>query len=89
MDAAAALDAIVIGSGMGGLAAAAAIAKSDRKVLLLERHYALGGLTQIFSREGFTWAPGVHYIGGLQPGARPATPANWCSRPKAAEQSSR
>jgi all-trans-retinol 13,14-reductase len=66
----AAQDAIVIGSGIGGLAAAAAIAKSGRKVLLLERHYALGGLTQTFSREGFTWATGVHYIGGLQPGAR-------------------
>lgn len=66
---AAAWDAIIIGSGIGGLAAAAALAKTGCKVLVLERHYTLGGLTQTFSREGFTWATGVHYIGGVGPGA--------------------
>ena len=39
------------------------------KVLVLERHYTLGGLTQTFSREGFTWGTGVHYIGGVGPEA--------------------
>jgi all-trans-retinol 13,14-reductase len=61
--------AIVVGSGIGGLAAAAALAKRGRRVLLLEQHYRLGGLTQTFSREGFSWATGVHYIGGMQPGS--------------------
>lgn len=32
------LDAIIIGSGIGGLAAAALMAKSNKKVLVLEQH---------------------------------------------------
>jgi len=63
-------DAIVIGSGIGGLAAAAALGKRNRRVLVLEQHTVAGGLTQTFQRQGWTFAPGVHYIGGVgsQPG---------------------
>jgi phytoene dehydrogenase-like protein len=56
-------DAIVIGSGIGGLACAAALAKCGRKVLVLEQHFLAGGLTQTFSREGYTWDVGLHYLG--------------------------
>jgi all-trans-retinol 13,14-reductase len=68
----ASFDAIVIGSGIGGLACAAALAKTGHKVLILEQHYAAGGLTQTFSRAGFTWNVGMHYLGdmGAQGGAR-------------------
>jgi all-trans-retinol 13,14-reductase len=58
-------DAIVIGSGIGGLACACALTRSGRKVLVLERHFAPGGLTQTFGRKGFTWAVGVHYLGDM------------------------
>ena len=60
-------DAIVIGSGIGGLACAAALAKCGRKVLVLEQHFLAGGLTQTFSREGYTWDVGLHYLGDLGP----------------------
>jgi all-trans-retinol 13,14-reductase len=62
-------DAIVIGSGIGGLAAAASLAKCGRRVLVLEQHAIAGGLTQTFERHGWRFATGVHYIGGV--GARP------------------
>jgi all-trans-retinol 13,14-reductase len=34
-------------------------------VLVLEQHSQLGGLTQTFRRGDYTFAPGVHYIGGV------------------------
>jgi len=58
-------DAIVIGSGIGGLACACALTRSGLRVLVLERHFAAGGLTQTFSRKGFTWAVGLHYLGDM------------------------
>ena len=62
-------DAIVIGSGVGGLAAAALLAKyGGQRVLVLERHYVAGGYTHTFHRPGYEWDVGVHYIGELQPG---------------------
>jgi all-trans-retinol 13,14-reductase len=56
-------DAIVIGSGMGGMTAAALLSKIGLKVLVLEQHYVPGGYTHTFSRKGFTWDVGVHAVG--------------------------
>ena len=63
-------DAIVIGSGMGGLTCASLLAQlTHRKVLLLERHTKLGGYTHSFDREGrFRWDVGLHYVGAMAPG---------------------
>jgi len=63
-------DAIVIGSGIGGLACAAMLAKhGDKKVLVLERHYTPGGYTHVFHRPGYEWDVGVHYVGDVSPGS--------------------
>lgn len=57
-------DAIVIGSGIGGLGVAALLgAKLGKRVLVLERHYTAGGFTHTFRRPGYEWDVGVHYIG--------------------------
>jgi all-trans-retinol 13,14-reductase len=60
-------DVIIIGSGIGGLATAALLAKhARRRVLVLERHYMPGGFTHVFRRRGYEWDVGVHYIGGVE-----------------------
>jgi all-trans-retinol 13,14-reductase len=56
-------DAIVIGSGIGGLACAALLSKLGRKVCVLEQHYTAGGFTHSYERNGYEWDVGVHYIG--------------------------
>ena len=59
-------DTIVIGSGIGGLTVAALLAKDGEKVLVLERHYTAGGFTHVFTRKGYEWDVGIHYIGEVQ-----------------------
>ncbi len=59
-----AYDALVIGSGLGGLTAAAMLARhGGKRVLVLEKHYAPGGFTHVFRRRGYEWDVGLHYIG--------------------------
>jgi phytoene dehydrogenase-like protein len=60
-------DAIVIGSGLGGLVAAAYLCAAGRRTLVLEAHYVAGGNSQVFRRKfqgrQYEFDVGVHYIG--------------------------
>jgi len=56
-------DAVVIGSGMGGLTTAALLSELGWKVCVLEQHYTAGGFTHSYERGGYEWDVGVHYIG--------------------------
>ena len=58
-------DAIVIGSGIGGLCSAALLSQMGKKVIVLEQHYTAGGFTHAYERNGYEWDVGVHYIGDM------------------------
>jgi len=61
-------DAILIGSGIGGLTAAALLAKRGLKTLLLEKEKQVGGYVVSFRRDGFTLDATGAFIGGCQEG---------------------
>lgn len=54
-------DAVVIGSGVGGLIAANLLAREDLKVLLVEQHYMVGGYCSSFRRGGYTFDAATHF----------------------------
>ena len=58
-------DAVIIGSGMGGLTTAALLSDMGWKVCVLEQHYTAGGYTHSYDRNGYEWDVGVHYIGDV------------------------
>jgi len=60
-------DAVVIGSGIGGLSAAGALAARGRKVLVLEQAASPGGYLASFRRGGFLFDAAVDCVAGLDP----------------------
>jgi phytoene dehydrogenase-like protein len=54
-------DAIIIGGGIGGLMCANLLARGGMKVLLLEKHYVLGGFCSSFRRKGFLFDAATHF----------------------------
>ncbi len=56
-------DTIVVGSGIGGLCLASLLSLIGEKVCVLEGHYTAGGYCHDFTRKGYTWDVGVHYVG--------------------------
>jgi phytoene dehydrogenase-like protein len=64
-------DAIVIGSGLGGLSCAAYLCAAGKRTLVLERHYVAGGNSQVFRRHvhdhDYEFDVGIHYIGECGP----------------------
>ncbi|MEL4895433.1 phytoene desaturase family protein [Crocosphaera sp. Alani8] len=66
-------DVIVIGSGMGGMTTASLLSQLEgKRVLLLERHFQVGGFTHTFKRHGnLEWDVGLHYVGEVEQGSVP------------------
>ena len=56
---------IVIGAGLGGISAAASLAKAGKKVLLLERHNVPGGYATSFVRGRYEFEVALHGLSGL------------------------
>jgi len=66
-------DVIIIGSGIGGLSTAVFLSRVfNKRVLVLEQHFKLGGLTHEFKRivDGveYNWDVGLHYVGKMNEG---------------------
>ena len=61
-------DAIVIGAGMGGLTAAALLAKRGLKTLLLEKEDQVGGYVVSFKRHGCLFDATGAFVGGCHEG---------------------
>lgn len=61
-------DVIVIGAGLGGLAAAATVACAGRRVLVLEQHSVPGGYAHAFRRGRYRFEVSLHMMDGVAPG---------------------
>ncbi len=58
-------DAIVIGSGLGGLTAGALYARTGRQVLVLERNDSFGGAATVYQHDGLAIEASLHEMDGL------------------------
>ncbi len=63
-------DAVVIGTGIGGLSCASYLAKGGLKVLAVEKHYVPGGYCSSFWRNGYYFDAGAHYLGSCRRGGQ-------------------
>ena len=55
-------DVVVIGAGLSGLSAATRLGMFGKKVLLLEKHYVVGGLNSFYAKKGKKFDVGLHAL---------------------------
>lgn len=58
-------DAIIIGSGPGGLSSGILLSKTGKKVLMIEKNAEPGGSAAWFERNGIHFEAGAHFLSGL------------------------
>ncbi|HRX12968.1 MAG TPA: NAD(P)-binding protein, partial [Draconibacterium sp.] len=58
-------DAIIIGSGLGGLVSGNILSKEGLKVCVLEKNGRIGGTLQSFAKEGTIFNTGLNYTESL------------------------
>jgi all-trans-retinol 13,14-reductase len=61
-------DYVILGAGLGGLAAAACLAWQGNRVAVLEQHYLPGGCCHTFDYGDYRFCADVHYISQCGPG---------------------
>ncbi|MBX3190202.1 MAG: NAD(P)/FAD-dependent oxidoreductase [Labilithrix sp.] len=61
-------DAVVVGGGLGGLAAAARLSRAGMRVLVAERHDRLGGYASTFVRDRFELEVALHLVDAMHEG---------------------
>lgn len=68
------VDVAIIGAGLGGLTAGAALARSGLSVAVFDAHYVAGGCCTTFARGSdrgkYHFDVGLHYVGDSRPGGR-------------------
>lgn len=60
-------DVVIIGAGMSGLAAGIRLAYFDKRVCIVERHYAYGGLNSYYTLHGRAFDVGLHAVTNYVP----------------------
>jgi all-trans-retinol 13,14-reductase len=61
-------DYVILGAGLGGLSAAACLARQGHEVAVLEKHYLPGGCCHTFDYGEYRFCADVHYISQCGPG---------------------
>ena len=61
-------DYVILGAGLGGLSAAACLARQGHEVAVLEKHYLPGGCCHTFDYGEYSFCADVHYIYQCGPG---------------------
>jgi all-trans-retinol 13,14-reductase len=59
------LDAVIVGSGLGGLVAGALLTKAGKRVCVFEQHDQAGGCLHTFNEGGYEFDTGIHYVGEM------------------------
>ncbi len=69
-------DVIIIGAGMSGLAAGIRLAYYDKRVCIVEKHYAFGGLNSYYRLNGRDFDVGLHAVTNFTSPAQRNAPLN-------------